>query len=128
MPEHADVMHEPVEDTLMLDHPHTTVQQDMKGFIKELIDYWDTNINKHFKKKRDIDIANAILELFKRCQNIEDFNKKALYLMIREMTNHKTTHITKVINKMKLVVNKQLKNYHSYGLLDSRPETPFFKY
>ena len=32
---------------------------------------------------------------------IEIFNKKALYILIREMTNTKTQHITKVVNVIK---------------------------
>ena len=40
----------------------------------------------------------ALLVLFRDRKNIEIFNKKALYIMIREMTNTKTQHITKVVN------------------------------
>ena len=65
-----------------------------------MIDYWERNINNLFSKKRDITVANAIIHLFKRANNIEEFNKKAIYLYIREMTDCKTQHITKVINKM----------------------------
>ena len=31
-------------------------------------------------------------------KNIENFNKKALYILIREMTGSNTQHITRVIN------------------------------
>ena len=34
-------------------------------------------------------------------QMIENFNKKALYVLIREMTGSNTQHITRVINVMK---------------------------
>ena len=72
----------------------------LKEFIPLMIDYWERNINNLFSKKRDITVANAIIHLFKRANNIEEFNKKAIYLYIREMTDCKTQHITKVINKM----------------------------
>jgi hypothetical protein len=108
------------EDMLMLEHPHQTTQEDTRLFVAELVSYWDDNVARHFKKKRDQEIARAIVDLFRRCQNIEDFNKKALYLMIREMTNHKTNHITKVINKMKLIVAKQMSNFHSHGRIGGK--------
>ena len=42
-----------------------------------------------------------MLELFRRADYIENFNKKHLYLLIREMTDCKTHYITKVVNTMK---------------------------
>ena len=70
-----------------------------------------------FKKHRDREIANAVIELLKRANSIENFNKKALYVLIREMTNSKTVHITKVINKMKIHVLKQTQEYRKSGYL-----------
>lgn len=89
--------------------------EDMKEFIKIMINYWEANIPRMFKKKRDIDIANAIIELFKKVDKIENFNKKALYLMIREMTDCKTAYVTKVVNKMREQVMIQLNEYQSDG-------------
>ena len=37
----------------------------------------------------------------KRRDEIENFNKKSLYILIREMTNANTQQITKVINVIK---------------------------
>ena len=34
-------------------------------------------------------------------QNIEKFNKKAIYLLVREMTNCETQFITRVVNNIK---------------------------
>ena len=52
-------------------------------------------------EQKDILVADSVLELFRRRQNIENFNKKALYIMIREMTGSNTQHITRVVNQMK---------------------------
>ena len=38
-----------------------------------MLQYWDKNLTKVFTKKRDIQIADAILELFRRSQYIENF-------------------------------------------------------
>lgn len=101
--------------------------EDMKEFIKIMVNYWEANIPRVFKKKRDIDIANAIMELFKRVDRIENFNKKALYLMIREMTDCKTAYVTKVVNKMREHVMIQLNEYQSQGRV-TEDGNKFFTY
>jgi hypothetical protein len=92
-------------------------KRDTSDFVELLIQYWDFNLDRIFKKKRDKEIANAVIELMKRANSIENFNKKALYVLIREMTNNKTVHITKVINKMKIHVLRQMKEYRRSGYL-----------
>ncbi len=80
-----------------------------------MLQYWDKNLTKVFTKKRDIQIADAVLELFRRSQYIENFNKKHLYLLIREMTDCKTHYITKVVNVMKEHQRRILNEYLDYG-------------
>jgi len=70
-------------------------------FIDEVVKYFDNNISHIFKKKRDIDIAYSIIELVSNRNEIDNFNKKSLYLLIREMTGVNTMYITKIINVMK---------------------------
>jgi hypothetical protein len=85
----------------------------MKEFMHLMVEYYDNNMGTIFKKKKDLDIANAVIELFRNCDRIENFNKKALYLYVRDMTECKTQHITKVINKMKstqFLISKIYKN------------------
>lgn len=84
-------------------------------FKKLMLEYWDKNLTKVFTKKRDIQIADAILELFRRSQYIENFNKKHLYLLIREMTDCKTHYITKVVNVMKVHQKRMLNDYLDHG-------------
>lgn len=115
-----------LEETLTLDHDSQTERSDARDLTYLLIQYWDFNLTRVFKKDRDVQIANAIVELMRRSQNIENFNKKALYLLIREMTDAKTVHITKVIKKMKTHVNEQMKEYKRTGHI-SDPST-FFVY
>jgi hypothetical protein len=81
--------------------------------------YWDKNLTRVFTKKRDIQIADAVLELFRRSQYIENFNKKHLYLLIREMTDCKTHYITKVVNEMKKHQIKLLNDYLEHGTITS---------
>jgi hypothetical protein len=104
-----------LEEKLVTHQESETVKSDARDFIHLIVQYWEFNLTKVFKKDRDIQIADAVIELLKRSDNIENFNKKALYLLIREMTNAKTVHITKVLNKMKIYVIEQMKEYKRTG-------------
>jgi hypothetical protein len=106
-----------LEEVLTTKPDAETSQRDTHDFVELLVQYWDFNLDRIFKKQRDREIANAVVELLKRANSIENFNKKALYVLIREMTNNKTVHITKVINKMKVHVLKQMKEYRKSGYL-----------
>jgi hypothetical protein len=64
-----------------------------------------------FTKNKDIQVADSVLHLFKTRENIENYNKKALYILIRERTGIKTQYITGVITKMKLIYGKLYKEY-----------------
>ena len=79
---------------------HEKQESETREFIKLMVDYWDKNVGKHFTKDRDLKIANAVVEIFRNADRIDVFNKKALYLYIREIADCQTQHITKVINKM----------------------------
>jgi len=70
-------------------------------FMDSFVLYYDKQIEEKFKSQRDKKIAYATLKLFEDRKSIEIFNKKALYILIREMTNTKTQHITKVVNVIK---------------------------
>jgi len=107
---------------------YETQQGDEFSEFKDLmLVYWDKNLTKVFTKKRDIQIADAILELFRRSQYIENFNKKHLYLLIREMTDCKTHYITKVVNVMKTYQKKMLNDYLDYGtIVDNTDDDDFF--
>ena len=46
------------------------------------------------------EVVDAILELFRKREDIDIFNKKALYIYIREMVDVKTPKITKIANRL----------------------------
>jgi hypothetical protein len=60
-------------------------------FLNEYVDYCTKNIYKLFPKGDDAVIADAILELFRKREDIDIFNKKALYIYIREMVDVKNS-------------------------------------
>jgi hypothetical protein len=92
-------------------------QSEMSEFMKLMIDYWEDNVGKIFSKQRDLNIANAVIELFRNSDRIDAFNKKALYLYIREISNCKTQQITKVINKMKSCHINITRAYQDTGMI-----------
>jgi hypothetical protein len=69
-------------------------------FIDDYVDYITENIFGLFPKEDDAKIADAILELFRKRDHIDIFNKKALYIYIREIIDAKTPKITKIANRL----------------------------
>ena len=63
-------------------------------------------------------IVDSILELFRRRMFIENFNKKALYILIREMTGSNTQHITRVVNTLKKYHKRLAFEYNNFGQVD----------
>ena len=92
-------------------------QYDFKSFTSEMVEYFDTNLNTIFKKDRDLKIGYAIVDLIKQRDEIENFNKKAIYILIREMTDVETAHITSVVNVLKKHYKKLINKYHKTGTI-----------
>ena len=116
--QHVDISETPGEDSVCLqteDKYHKNIQSE--EYMKLLINYWEKNVTKLFSKQKDLNIAYAVIELFRTCHRIENFNKKTLYLYIRELSNSRTQQITKVINKMKCYQSVLEENYNNSGLI-----------
>jgi hypothetical protein len=69
-------------------------------YIDEYTEYCTQNIFDLFPKGDDAQVADAILELFRKREDINVFNKKALYIYIREQIDVKTPKITKIANQL----------------------------
>ena len=72
----------------------------LSAYIDEFTEYCTENIFEFFPKGEDAQIADAILELFRKREHIDIFNKKALYIYIREQVEVKTPKITKIANQL----------------------------
>jgi hypothetical protein len=75
-------------------------KNDLDKYLDLYVDYCNQNLFKLFPKKNDAQIADAILEIFRNRENLEIFNKKALYIYIREIIDVKTPKITKISNQL----------------------------
>ena len=91
-----------------------------KEYLDLFIQYWENNLTTVFKRKQDMDVANSVLYLMENRENIDNFNKKALYIMIREMTNSNTQHITRVVNVMKKHHVNLQHNYLTTGSIETK--------
>ena len=100
--------------------------EDKKLFYNSIIDYWQENIEKVFKKQRDIDIAYSILDLMDRVESIEIFNKKALYILLREISGAQTQHITKVLNVMRNHFKSLATQWEHSGYINTSGSSRFY--
>ena len=85
---------------------------EQKDFIDMFVELMEEHLALIFTKQRDIQIADSILYLFKTRENIENYNKKAIYILIRERTGVKSQYITNIINKMKFIYGRLYKEYN----------------
>ena len=115
------------DDIASLDFKRNVYSDDLQNevddfnqeFVSQMLDYWDNNLTNIFRRQKDILVADAVLELFRRRMNIENFNKKALYIMIREMTGSNTQHITRVVNQMKKFYQSMMLEFSTSGDIDT---------
>jgi hypothetical protein len=105
-------------DELLKDDTHSyTIEPSnsddrLSNFMDEYVEFVSINIYKLFPKEYDAKIADAILELFRKRESIDVFNKKALYIYIHEMIpDAKTPKITKIAG---VLYNVFKKNYLFY--------------
>lgn len=114
--QNVEISEEHDENTIQLQQiDKHYAQQEMNDFIRLIVEFWEKNVDKIFTKSKDLNIANAVVNLFRNSERIDVYNKKALYLHIREMAACKTQQITKVINKMKQYHTVIQKSYLEEG-------------
>ena len=88
------------DETYSCDLEDEPIVDNLSYFIDKFIEYVTENFSTLFPKSGDAQVADAILELFRKREQIDIFNKKALYIYIREMVDVKTPKITKIANKL----------------------------
>jgi hypothetical protein len=86
-------------------------------FLKQFTQYIDSKIFSLFPKQRDAQIADAINELFKKSGNLDIFNKKALYIYIKEITDASTPQITKIIKRLKVIYIHKYNEFYEHGYI-----------
>ena len=108
-------------DTIEEDEEHSYSIDDsshderLSMFIDIYTEYCTRNIYTLFPKEYDARIADAILELFRKRENLDIFNKKALYIYIREIIDVKTPKITKIANQLYDIFKENYVFYLEHG-------------
>jgi hypothetical protein len=108
-----DILEEDENHSYNIDE--TPSNERLSMYIDEFTDYCTENIFELFPKEYDAQIADAILELFRKRENLDVFNKKALYIYIREQVDAKTPKITKIANQLYDVFKKGYVFYLEHG-------------
>lgn len=95
-----DEVFKDVEDMQVLTHHeyiHTRQQREFwESFFKE-VESWDEDLLKENEKK----VLKAVKILFESGDDIEIFNKKAIYLYLRELTDLNTKQVVNNLNKLR---------------------------
>jgi hypothetical protein len=99
-----------IEETLSNAH-----DDKLSYYIDEFTTYCTDNIFELFPKDEDAQIADAILELFRKRDSIDVFNKKALYIYIREQVDAKTPKITKIASQLYDIFRSNYIYYLEHG-------------
>jgi len=97
-------------ETLLLES-----SEDINEFLQAYIEYCTDNIYELFPSTDDAKVADAILNLFRKREKISIFNKKALYIYIREQVDIKTPRITKIANELRDIYKKHYIFYLENG-------------
>lgn len=85
------------------------------SFFDIFVSHIDDNLLEIFPKPQEARVGDAILALCKRREHIDIFNKKALFIYIKEITDAPTPTITKVIKTLKEIYKGMLNKYLEEG-------------
>jgi hypothetical protein len=110
-----------IERNLMNEETYKDFVEETFDFVEEFITFVDANLPILFDSQKEMMVADSILELFRTRDNIENFNKKALYILIRERTGLKTQIITKTVNDIKTIYDLLYKNYRIFDIIQINP-------
>jgi hypothetical protein len=90
-------------------------------FMDAYVEHCYNNLNYIFSNSTDIHVADSILHIFENRELIEDFNKKRLYILIRERTGldpNQTAAVTRVIKVLKQIYEDNFKEYEQTNFVN----------
>ena len=105
--------HEGTHESLILNPEEATI--DRLDVIEKFIKHLDDHLMDLFDKEEEVKAADAILEIFKKREKIDIFNKKLLFIYVKEIADVQSNTITKVIKKLKTsylkILQEQIENH-----------------
>lgn len=96
---------------IMTELHNDDMRETLQYFMDAYIEYCYDNLTYIFNNSVDIHVADSVLHIFETREHIEDFNKKALYIFIRERTGLETSNITRVIKTLKQIYEEKFTQY-----------------
>ncbi len=109
----ADLIEVDTDNTILNNFENKEKLADKIDFLDLFVEKMEFKLPIVFSKPDDLIVADAVLTLFRKRDTLEIFNKKALYIYIREITGCDTPSITKVTKNMK---QYYLKAYNQWEL------------
>lgn len=106
---------------IMAEIHNTEMQDNLRDFMDGYVDYCYENLNYIFSNSNEIHVADSILHFFEERVNIEDFNKKALYVLIRERAGldpSQTAIITKVMKTLKRIYEDKFNQFKAADFMN----------
>ena len=113
----ADLIEVDTDDNILNEFDRKKTRDEKVEFLDLYIAYMDSILFKTFKKHEEILVAEAILTVFSKRESLEIFNKKAIYIYIREITGIETPVITKVVKAMKKIYLSCYSQYLETGYI-----------
>ena len=102
---------------ILAEESYHDLVSDQAEFMELFISYVDNNLGTLFNNRRDISIADSMMEIFRSRHLIENYNKKALYVLVRERSRCDQQYVTKVVNQLKTLWNEHFKHFVKHGTL-----------
>lgn len=113
----ADPLEADTDNEILMEFDRQEVRGEKLEFLDLYVKFMNKQIFDVFRKEEELKVADAILEVFRRRDNLEIFNKKAIYIYIREITGIETPTITKVVKIMRNYFNKYYSEFLERGYI-----------
>lgn len=113
----ADLLDADTDDEILMEFEREETKTEKLEFLDLYVKYMDSILLTTFKKPDELLVADAVLTVFRKRDMLEIFNKKAIYIYIREMTGLETPIITKVVKTMKNIYFKCYSEYLETGYI-----------
>jgi len=113
----ADPLEVDTDNEILNEFDRQEVKQEKLEFLELYIKHMDKILVEKYRKPEELIVADAVLTVFKKRNHLEIFNKKAIYIYIREITGMETPLITKVVKSMRDIFNTCYSEYLETGYI-----------
>jgi hypothetical protein len=113
-----DLDHEAAKnDPNFMVSPHEALIEDKERWLEfyKAMERWRGKL----KKKNERQVLEAIIFIMKNSEMVSIYNKKAVYLYLRELTGLNTKQIVVNLKKIKALYGEWYEKYHSTGATDN---------